>query len=96
MQFSEYIIKKAWRRAEFRCECTRQGHHHVGRCNQGILESYRGEEDTPSGWEALSKNGSYANLSDCEIVCWNCQKDIYKLKLYNIHPEFRLMPYYMY
>jgi hypothetical protein len=83
MQFSEYIINQAWRRAGLRCECTRKGHNHVGRCNQGLLESYRGEEDTPNGWEALSKTGSYANLSDCEIVCCNCIKHINALKIYH-------------
>jgi hypothetical protein len=87
MQFSDDIIKKAWRRAEFRCECTRKGHDHVGRCTQRLLESYRGEEDTPNGWEAHSKNGSYTNLSDCEIICWNCQWHIYMLKIYNNYPQ---------
>ena len=76
MVFSEHIVKQAWIRSGGRCECNRMFHGHRGRCNKPLLELYRGEVDTEAGWEALSKSGSYTDLSDCEILCRDCHKEI--------------------
>jgi hypothetical protein len=76
MPFSDHLVKQAWMRSGGRCECTRATHGHPGRCNKSLLELYRGELDTQAGWEALSKSGSYLDLSDCEILCRGCQKEI--------------------
>lgn len=76
MPFSDYIIKQAWQRSGGRCECTRRGHAHIGRCDRRLLESYRGDTATEFGWEACSKSGLYNDLSDCEILCFDCQETI--------------------
>ncbi|MBA7668189.1 hypothetical protein ES703_76298 [subsurface metagenome] len=79
MPFSDYVVKQAWERSGGKCECTRQIHAHAGRCNKRLLELYRGDIDTASGWEACSKSGSYTDLSDCEILCFDCQETIHYL-----------------
>jgi len=79
VSFSEYIIKEAWLRSGGKCECTRQIHGHVGRCGKRLLEIYRGDMDSESGWEARSKSGSYTDVSDCEILCWDCQEGMHYL-----------------
>ncbi len=76
MPFSEYIIQQAWQRAGGRCECVQSNHGHTGRCNKQLLEMYRGDTETQAGWEAQSKSGSYSDLPDCEILCWDCQREI--------------------
>ena len=77
MPFPDYIIRQAWIRSGGRCECTGHMHGHTGRCNKKLLELYHGDIDTVFGWEARSRSGSYLNdLSDCEILCWDCQDDV--------------------
>jgi hypothetical protein len=72
--FTEAIIRQAWLRSGGRCECTKQTHTHIGRCNRKLLELYRGDDETIYGWEAQSKSGTYKDLDDCEIVCLDCQE----------------------
>jgi hypothetical protein len=80
MPFPERIVKQAWQRSGGKCECTRQSHDHIGRCNKRLLEMYRGESATPYGWEVNSKSGNYLNdAADCEICCWDCRSDIHYL-----------------
>ena len=75
-QFSDWIVEKAWIRAEGKCECTRTTHEHWGRCNKALSKGSRGDRDSTYGWEAHSKSGSHLDtLSDCEILCWKpCHK----------------------
>lgn len=77
MSFNYYIVKQAWARSGHRCECIKTTHDHIKRCNKKLLELYRGDIESNYGWEAYSKSGLYLNdLSDCEIFCWDCQKEI--------------------
>ncbi len=78
MAFSEETIKKAWQRADGKCECRRKSHNHLyGRCNKDLVWGNRGREDRGS-WEAhhIDANGGDI-LSNCEILCWNCHKSTF-------------------
>jgi hypothetical protein len=77
MSFPDYIVRQAWMRSGGKCECTRQVHGHIGRCDRRLLELYRGEIETSFGWEVHSKSGAYLkDPSDCVILCWECQDDV--------------------
>ena len=80
MPFSDTIIKQAWLSSNGRCECIKSTHGHARICNKRLLEIYRGEDESDQGWEAHSKSGGYLNdLSDCEILCWDCQEEVHYL-----------------
>jgi 5-methylcytosine-specific restriction endonuclease McrA len=72
--FPETEVKKAWDRADSRCECRRSSHSHVGRCNKLVRWESRGKE-SELGWEAhhIDSNGA-DTVSNCEVLCQNCHK----------------------
>jgi hypothetical protein len=75
MSFPESVILEAWTRSYGRCECTKEGHHHSGRCNHGVHWDRRGT-DLPGGWEAVRKSSRLktVTLENCEIRCIACQR----------------------
>ena len=77
-QFSEYLIERAWKRSGGECECEKEAHGHVGRCNKMLMLSYRSDHSSAYGWEAHSISGQYLDeMSDIEILCWDpCYKMI--------------------
>jgi 5-methylcytosine-specific restriction endonuclease McrA len=76
MAFSEEVVKKAWDRAAGRCECKRTTHGHVGRCNTPLSWKNRGRDTDWGSWETHHRvsvqSGGTDDLSNCEILCWNC------------------------
>ena len=77
MAFSEDTIKKAWQRADGKCECRRSSHNHpYTRCNKELVWENRGRESGRGSWEAHHKtsiqSGGDDSLSNCEILCWDC------------------------
>ena len=77
MPFSEDVVKQAWERAGGQCECGRRTHtHFYTPCGKSLIWNNRG---TPyeGGWEAhhITTYGGDV-LSNCEILCWNCQEAI--------------------
>ncbi len=75
MSFSDNVVSTAWNRAGGKCECTRKGCDHTGRCNKALNWGERGKE-TAGGWEAhhINRNGGDV-LSNCEILCQDCHKN---------------------
>jgi hypothetical protein len=73
MAFSDEVVRKAWRRADGKCECRRKSHgHHYIRCNKKLSRGNRGREGWGK-WEAHHISSSGGNgLSNCEILCWDC------------------------
>jgi len=76
MAFSEETVRKAWTRAEGKCECRRERHKHsYTRCNKQLVWENRGR-DGPGKWEAHHRtavaSGGDDSLSNCEILCWDC------------------------
>lgn len=77
MPFSDDVIKRAWDRSGGTCECTKTTHGHGRVCRKRLLEQYRGDDESDSGWEAQSISGADTNdLDDCEIRCWDCFEEI--------------------
>jgi hypothetical protein len=75
MTFPDDVVKDAWELVEGKCECTRAEHQHAeGRCNKHLLWEKRGDVGW-GAWEANPIDGIEAHntLSNCEIVCFNCQ-----------------------
>ena len=71
-QFSESLVERAWQRSGGRCECEKTSHGHIGRCDQMLLKTFRGDRNSGYGWEAHSISKQHLNeLSDIEILCWN-------------------------
>lgn len=83
MAFSAETIRQAWARSGGRCECTRKGHDHYGRCPKRLERSKQGCPSTGSTqghWEAhhliaVASGGSDA-LSNCEILCCGCHAKV--------------------
>jgi len=74
MAFTDSVVDQAWQRSGGKCECTRTGHGHTGRCNRGLLKSSRGAESS-QGWEAHHITaGGMDTLSNCQILCQDCHK----------------------
>lgn len=69
MAFSETVKAQAYRRSGGRCECTRRGHGHLGRCAKRLTSS-AGEFHHIT---AQSKGGS-DGLSNCEFLCKPCHQ----------------------
>jgi len=79
--FPENVVVQAWERSRGFCECKRTVHrwHYWGWCSQRLVWEYRGQDDF-AGWVPHHKvpqerEGS-DDLSNCEIVCRNCYKQI--------------------
>ena len=76
MAFSEETVKKAFSRAEGKCECRRERHNHdYVRCNKELVYENRGRENGRGCWESHHKNSLGGDtLDNCEILCWDCHK----------------------
>lgn len=77
MSFSDDVVKKAFSRADGKCECKRSRHNHpYGRCGKELVWDNRGRNSGRGAWEAhhINANGD-DNLSNCEILCWDCHKE---------------------
>jgi hypothetical protein len=74
MPLSERTIQAAWRLAEGRCECTREGHGHGERCGK-VLQWHRRGELSQEGWEArpwTPINGGHDEPENVEVLCMAC------------------------
>ena len=76
-QFPEEVVKKAFLRANCRCQCERCDHHHgTFTCFKQILWEKRGNKNKRSGWESYyvvsPENGGKLTIENCEILCWSC------------------------
>ena len=76
-EFSEEVLKKAFLRANARCQCEREGHSHGNfTCYGQILWENRGNTTERSGWEAnfyvSPEKGGKPTVENCEILCWAC------------------------
>ena len=79
MTFSENTVRLAWIRAGGRCECKRFcKEHFLRQCKKELVWDNRGREGD-GAWEAHHKvsilNLGGDNLSNCEILCWECHKN---------------------
>ncbi len=70
MQFSERTMREAWRLAQGRCECQREGHGHAGRCNLELRWDRRGFLGE-GGWQADRWDGDDAP-ENYEVLCMAC------------------------
>jgi len=75
MLFSPRTLREAWKLAQGRCECQRDGHGHADRCGEPLSWQYC-ELIGPGGWQPtlwqpLSEGGKDAP-ENCEILCWKC------------------------
>ena len=68
-------LRTAWRLAQGRCECQREGHGHGDRCEERLLWNRR-DLIGPGGWRARPwvavEDGGADAPENCEIVCWRC------------------------
>jgi hypothetical protein len=76
-QFPEEVLKKAFARANARCQCEREGHaHSTFTCFKQIEWKNRGVKTERSGWEARymvsPEEGGKPTVENCEILCWDC------------------------
>ena len=79
--FPEEAAKKAFLRANCRCQCERDKHDHGAfTCFKQIILKHRGNKTERSGWEAhyfLSpEKGGKLSVENCEILCWGCYSKI--------------------
>lgn len=76
MPFPESVVKKAWQRAGGKCQCTRSGCRHTGRCSKELVWENRGAEGRRGAWEAHHRSADGGNTrSNCEILCLACHKN---------------------
>jgi hypothetical protein len=78
MSFPDDVVKDAWELVEGKCECSRQVHQHLeGRCNKHLLWGKRDQVGW-GAWQAHPIDGikDHCNLSNCEIICWNCLNEL--------------------
>jgi hypothetical protein len=76
-QFPEEIVKKAFLRANCRCQCERDDHDHgTFTCFKQIIWENRGNKNERSGWEATyfvsPEKGGKLTVENCEVLCWSC------------------------
>jgi 5-methylcytosine-specific restriction endonuclease McrA len=68
MAFPQSVTDAAWRRSGGKCECTRAGCKHTGRCNTTLTK-----------WHAhhvVSQNAGGADtLANCEALCVPCHEN---------------------
>jgi hypothetical protein len=70
-------LKKAFARANTRCQCEKEGHAHSTFTYFKKIEwKNRGVKKERSGWEAhylvSPEEGGKPTLENCEILCWDC------------------------
>jgi hypothetical protein len=73
--FAEDVVKDAWELVEGKCECTRAAHQHTEiRCNKKLMWDHRNKVGW-GAWDAcaIDGNGAHTNLSNCEILCFDCK-----------------------
>ena len=75
MAFTEQTVWTAFVRSGGRCECSRQGHGHVGRCTRTF-----GWNDRGGYWQAHHRHavasGGGDSLSNCEVTCTHCHPKV--------------------
>ena len=76
-QFPEEVVKKAFLRANARCQCEREDDGHGScTCFKQIEYKNRGNETERSGWQAnylvSPESGGKPTVENCEILCWDC------------------------
>jgi hypothetical protein len=76
-EFPEEVVKKAFARANARCQCEREDHGHGSfTCFRQIIWEHRGNSEERSGWEARyfvsPEEGGKPTVENCEILCWDC------------------------
>ena len=76
-EFPEEVVKKAFSRANARCQCERENHGHGSfTCFRQITWEHRGNSKERSGWIALyfvsAEEGGKTTVENCEILCWDC------------------------
>ena len=87
MSFSKEIKMQAFERAGGRCECTRRGCGHEGRCQRSCesmaifnrIRVANGGEPSFPGFEfhhiTAENVGGPDTLSNCEFLCSECHKN---------------------
>lgn len=76
MPLSDATVRRAWRLAQGRCECTREGHGHGERCNRALVWEQRWLR-VPGGWDAREweRLGDGPNEAEnVEILCTDCYR----------------------
>lgn len=76
-QFPKEVVKKAFSRANFRCQCEKKTHDHgTFTCFKQIKLEHRRNKTERSGWEAnyiiSPEKGGKFTVENCEILCWGC------------------------
>lgn len=76
-EFPEEVAKRAFGRADGRCECLRETHgHSYGMCMKVLEWENRRRGKEMGAWEAhhiISPGaGGKSTESNCEILCWDC------------------------
>ena len=76
-QFTDEVVKKAFLRANSRCQCERNDHDHgTFTCFKQIIWENRGNKAERSGWEAHylvnPEKGGKLTVENCQIFCWSC------------------------
>lgn len=69
MAFSDDTKARAYNRAGGRCECTRTGCGHRGRCNSDLSRGYHAHHR-----HAQSAGGG-DDLGNCEALCVACHRN---------------------
>jgi hypothetical protein len=81
MEFPEDVLKKAFMRANMRCQCERDTHDHgTFTCFKQIIWEHKGNANERSGWGAVCyvspENGGKPTIENCEILCWDCYNKV--------------------
>jgi hypothetical protein len=72
--FPEEVVKKAFLRANARCQCEREDHDHgTFTCFKQIIWENRGNKAERSGWNAhyfvSPEKGGKLTVENCEVLC---------------------------
>ena len=70
-EFDEETVQREFARAGRRCECTRTGHDHTGRCPRTFTYGERKTRWQAHHRIAVSSGGGDA-ASNCQILCTIC------------------------
>lgn len=90
MVFSNEVTDKAWERSGGKCECTRPGHGHTGRCNQSLLKTAKGKEASSYGWTFISVSGLFKKeVDDCKVYCTKCAEAFTKTPPAKMRPAVK-------
>ena len=81
MKFPEHIVQQAWERASGYCECNRNYHCHKEDnqpCKETLVWEHKDREGIKGSWYAHhiipTANGGPNEVSNCEILCYECYK----------------------